>query len=110
MYASYASNFVLGANLYQPNAVFTANNVAEIWGSLFVGGLQLASPFIVHYDQAILDLEGCDDPNKTCTDCHDCANPTPSCKNGTCAPCVVDSDCCPPLVCDGGSCKAIIPG
>lgn len=105
----FASNFVLGANLYQPNATFTANNMAEIWGSLFVGGLQIASPFTVHYDQAILDLEGCDEGGG-CTDCHDCANPTPACKNGTCAPCQQDSDCCPPLVCDQGLCKAIIPG
>lgn len=106
----FSSNFVLGANLYQPNAMFTANNMAEIWGSLFVGGLTLASPFTVHYDQAILDLNGCEDPGGGCTDCHDCANPTPACKNGTCEQCMVDSDCCPPLVCDGGQCKVILPG
>ncbi len=106
----FSSNFVLGANLYQPNAMFTANNMAEIWGSLFVGGLTLASPFTVHYDQAILDLNGCEEPGGGCTDCHDCANPTPACKNGTCEQCVVDSDCCPPLVCDGGQCKVILPG
>lgn len=107
----FASNFTLGANLYQPNATFTANNMSEIWGSLFVGGLELASPLVVHYDQAILELEGCDDPNKSCGDCHDCANPTPACTDqGTCGPCVVDTDCCPPLACDGGICKAIIPG
>jgi hypothetical protein len=107
----FASAFTLGANLYQPNAVFTANNVSEIWGSLFVGGLQLASPLVVHYDQAILELDGCDDPGKGCGDCHDCANPTPACtEEGTCGPCVTDDDCCPPLVCDAGICKAIIPG
>lgn len=106
----FASNFTLGANLYQPNAVFTANNMSEIWGSLFVGGLQLASPLVVHYDQAILDLEGCDPPGEGCGDCHDCANPTPACTgDGTCGPCMVDDDCCPPLVCDAGVCKAIIP-
>lgn len=106
----FANTFTLGANLYQPNAVFTANNMAEIWGSLFVGGLQLASPFVIHYDQAILELDGCEVPGNECGDCHDCANPTPSCKDGACAPCEVDSDCCPPLVCDGGLCKAIQPG
>lgn len=106
----FASGFTLGANLYQPNATFTANNTAEIWGSLFVGGLQLASPFTVHYDQAILELDGCEDPGSGCGDCHDCANPTPACKDGSCAPCEVDSDCCPPLVCDQGLCKAILPG
>ncbi|WP_434416667.1 DUF7305 domain-containing protein [Nannocystis pusilla] len=106
----FASNFTLGANLYQPNAVFTANNMSEIWGSLFVGGLQLASPLVVHYDQAILELDGCDPPDQGCGDCHDCANPTPACTpGGTCGPCVVDDDCCPPLVCDAGVCKAIIP-
>ncbi len=107
----FASNFTLGANLYQPNATFTANNASEIWGSLFVGGLNIASPLVVHYDQAILDLEGCDDPNKPCGSCHDCANPTPTCTDqGTCGPCQVDSDCCPPLVCSEGLCKAILPG
>lgn len=106
----FASNFTLGANLYQPNATFTANNMAEIWGSLFVGGLTLASPFIVHYDQAILDLEGCEDPNGGCGDCHDCANPTPACKDGMCGPCESSADCCPPLNCVEGECKAIYPG
>lgn len=105
----FSSNFVLGANLYQPNATFTANNMAEIWGSLFVGGLTLSSPFTVHYDQAILELDGCSEGGG-CGDCHDCANPTPACKDGTCAPCQLDSDCCPPLVCDQGLCKAIEPG
>lgn len=105
----FASALTLGANLYQPNATFTASNVAEIWGSIFVGGLDLSSPFVVHYDQAILDLEGCDEGGG-CTDCHDCANPTPACKGGSCVPCQLDSDCCPPLVCDQGLCKAILPG
>lgn len=107
----FANTFTLGANLYQPNAVFTANNKSEIWGSLFVGGLQLASEMIIHYDQAILDLDGCEDPGGGCTDCHDCANPTPSCgEDGTCEPCEVNSDCCPPLACVQGVCKAITPG
>jgi len=107
----FANTFTLGANLYQPNAVFTANNKSEIWGSLFVGGLQLASEMTIHYDQAILDLDGCEDPGGGCTDCHDCANPTPSCgEDGTCEPCEVSADCCPPLACVQGECKAITPG
>jgi hypothetical protein len=107
----FANTFTLGANLYMPNKVFTANNSAEIWGSLFVGGLQLASPVVIHYDSAVLDLEGCEDPGGGCGDCHDCANPTPSCgENGTCEPCEVNADCCPPLACDGGICKAVTPG
>ena len=107
----FANTFTLGANLYQPNAVFTANNKSEIWGSLFVGGLQLASEMVIHYDQAILDLDGCEDPGGGCTDCHDCANPTPSCgEDGTCEPCEVSADCCPPLQCVQGECKAITPG
>lgn len=107
----FANTFTLGANLYQPNAVFTANNAAEIWGSLFVGGMQASSQVVIHYDQSILELEGCEDPGGGCGDCHDCANPTPSCgPNGTCVACVEDSECCPPLVCDGGVCKAVTPG
>ncbi len=107
----FANTFTLGANLYMPNKVFTANNSAEIWGSLFVGGLQLASPVVIHYDSAVLDLDGCEDPGGGCGDCHDCANPTPSCgDNGTCEPCEVNADCCPPLACDGGICKAVTPG
>jgi hypothetical protein len=106
----FANTFTLGANLYQPNAVFTANNAAEIWGSLFVGGLQLASPVIIHYDQAILELPGCEVPGGGCGDCHDCANPTPNCEDGTCVPCVDFNDCCPPLTCDQGVCVAVTPG
>ncbi|HEY8376730.1 MAG TPA: hypothetical protein VIK91_09590, partial [Nannocystis sp.] len=106
----FASNFVLGANLYQPNAVLSANNAAEIWGSLFVGGLNLASPFTVHYDQAVLELDGCEEPGGGCGDCHDCANPTPACNDGACGPCQSDADCCPPLVCADGLCLAILPG
>lgn len=107
---TFSSGLTLGGNLYQPKSMFTANNTAEIWGSLFVGGLVLSSPFTVHYDQAILELDGCEEMGGDCTDCHDCANPTPACKDGSCAPCEQDSDCCPPLVCDFGVCKAVAPG
>ena len=104
------NKLTLGGNLYQPNAIFQGNNIGEVWGSRFVGGLMINNKFTVHYDSSILDLDGCEEPGGGCTDCHDCVNPTPSCKDGDCAPCEVDSDCCPPLVCDGGECKAIIPG
>lgn len=51
----------------------TMGMMSEIWGALFVGGLQLASERIIHDDQALLELEGCG--------CDDCASATPKCEH-----------------------------
>ncbi len=107
---TFAGAFEVGANLYMPNATFTSNNSVEMWGALFVGALDVAGPLTIHYDEDILDLEGCDEPGESCGDCHDCVNPTPACVDGACGPCQTSADCCPPLQCVEGVCETIIPG
>ncbi|MCA9657460.1 MAG: hypothetical protein KC486_03900 [Myxococcales bacterium] len=107
---TFAGAFDVGANIYMPNAAFKANNAVEMWGALFVGSLDVAGPLTIHYDEDILDLEGCDEPGEQCGDCHDCVNPTPACVDGECGPCQTSADCCPPLQCVEGVCETIIPG
>ncbi len=107
---TFASLFTFGGNLYQPNAVFNAAGLSSIWGSLYVGGINLVGAFAIHYDEAILDIEGCGEPGGGCIDGDDCGNPTPACIEGTCVPCQVDADCGPPLTCQEGGVCYPIPG
>lgn len=103
---TFASGFQLGGNLYMPNSVFNAAGLASVYGSLFVGGIQIVELFSIHYDAAILEIEGCEEPGGSCGDCHDCLNPTPKCgPGGECVACQTDADCCPPHRCnDDGTC------
>lgn len=101
---TFVSGFQLGGNLYAPNAIFNSVGLGDVWGSLFVKGIQLIELFSIHYDSAILEVDGCEDPGGACGDCHDCLNPTPTCSNGECVPCQTDADCCPPFLCNSGQC------
>jgi hypothetical protein len=102
----FTSKTVFAGNLYLPNATLQVFNELEVWGSLFVGGLNVTSPMALHYDVAILGIDGCPDPEQKCDDCHDCINPKPACKGGSCAKCATDDDCCPPLICKAdGTCE-----
>lgn len=102
---TFANGFQLGGNLYMPNAVFNAVGLASVYGSLFVGGINIIELFSIRYDSAILELEGCEEPGGECGDCHDCLNPTPACgPGGECVPCQTDADCCPPFLCNSGAC------
>ncbi|MDC0715933.1 DUF7305 domain-containing protein [Nannocystis bainbridge] len=107
---SFVSLFTFGGNLYQPNAVFNAGGLASIWGSLFVGGINLVGAFAIHYDEAILDIDGCEPPGGSCFDGDDCGNPTPKCKQGECVPCETNADCGPPLTCQPGGVCYPLPG
>ena len=103
---TFTSPTEFAGNLYLPNHTLQVQNQLEVWGSLFVGGLNIVSPLTVHYDEAILLIDGCPDPNSQCEDCHDCINPKPACIDGWCAACSSDDDCCPPLKClPDGHCK-----
>ena len=58
----------------------------------------------IHYDKAALSQSyGCDVSPGTCTTCADCGNQ--ACLNGTCSPCTTSADCCPPLICNAGTCQ-----
>jgi hypothetical protein len=99
----------IGANIYAPYANVQLSSNFEIWGSLFVGSLQLSGSFTIHYDASILSTTGCEASGGACHTCHDCAGATPACTGGKCVACQTDSDCCAPLHCSGGRCYAEIP-
>ncbi|HMA94141.1 MAG TPA: hypothetical protein VKP30_15730 [Polyangiaceae bacterium] len=105
--AAFSTDLKLYANWYIPNSQLAMSAPSEFWGSLYSRSLQSAAGLTVHYDDAVLDLPSCNPAGQSCTSCHDCANPTPACRNGRCEACAVDSDCCPPLYCHQGTCRSI---
>jgi hypothetical protein len=102
---AFSSNPELYANWFVPNQPFVVSSRTEMWGALHVDSLELSGALSVHYDPAIVDLPSCTEAGKGCSSCHDCANPTPACRNGTCSACESDSDCCPPFRCASGACE-----
>lgn len=101
----------LAGNVYLPNAQFHATNDLEMWGAIFSKSILTDGHVKVHYDEAILGIDGCKPPGSSCTDCHDCVNPMPACgPGGACGPCTKNQDCCAPLECNGmGNCVAPPP-
>jgi hypothetical protein len=101
----YNGSLVLAANVYVPHGPFSAPGTRETWGAVFADQFRFAGSVLkLHYDEAVLGVEGCMAADQACMGCHDCANPTPACVSGTCAACRKDSDCCPPLRCELGAC------
>jgi hypothetical protein len=99
----------LGGNIYAPNAKLSSSGNIEVSGSLFAQQVSFTGETTVHYDEAILEVPGCDPPIiTTCGDCNDCNGAAPSCIEGSCQACVANADCCPPLICNEGAC--ILPG
>jgi hypothetical protein len=99
----------LGGNVYAPNAKLSSSGDIEVSGSLFGKEVAFTGETTIHYDEAILDVPGCDPPTTTtCGDCNDCSGAAPACIMGSCQACVANADCCPPLVCNEGAC--ILPG
>ena len=96
----------LAANLYLPATQLTASTRTEVWGSIFARGFELSGTLAVHYDQSVLDVEGCAPANLQCQGCGECANPAPACLQGHCEACTADDECCPPLRCEAGRCVA----
>lgn len=58
----------------------------------------------IHYDRAARRQGyGCDISPSGCTTCADCGNQ--ACINGSCGACTTSAQCCPPLICNGGTCQ-----
>ncbi|HEY2511283.1 MAG TPA: hypothetical protein VGI39_10525, partial [Polyangiaceae bacterium] len=104
-----SGNAKVGANLYAPHANVAFASNFEMAGSLFVGSLLLSGTFTIHYDESILSTSGCAQGGGSCSSCHQCSGATPACINGSCAPCMGDTDCCAPLHCSAGRCYDSIP-
>ncbi len=94
----------LAGNLYAPQAALSVGGTVESFGSLFLDRLSVGGFASLHYDRAVLDV-GADcesDTAAACVSCLDCRNQ--ACVGGQCGACAVDSECCAPLRCVGGSC------
>jgi hypothetical protein len=96
----------LAANVYAPNAIVHADASLAVKGALFAGGLDVQGAVDVEYDEAILDILGCQTPGGACNSCHDCEGT--ACKGGTCGACTVDADCCAPMQCSAGRCVEVV--
>ncbi|WP_394849515.1 hypothetical protein LZC95_18975 [Pendulispora brunnea] len=95
----------VGGNFYAPNATISAPQAGfEMSGSIYGNKLEFPGFFTVHYDEAVLDLQGCRPPGQTCNSCNDCQD---ACKGGQCGGCTSDADCCAPLRCDTNSGRCI---
>jgi hypothetical protein len=122
------SQLIIGAEIWAGNATVTWESGSDLFGALFAGDFQALSAFRLHHDQGV-DYAGssCPPPagsgsssggtttggttasssggpgGATCGTCKDCGNQ--ACVNGTCSQCSASSQCCPPLVCLGGTCS-----
>jgi hypothetical protein len=120
------SSLIIGAEIWAGNATVIWESGSDMFGALFAGDFQALSAFNLHHDQGI-DYAGggCPSPgggsspdggpggpggadggpggSPTCGTCKDCGNQ--ACVQGTCGQCSSSSQCCPPLVCQAGTCK-----
>jgi hypothetical protein len=94
----------LAGNLYAPNAIVRLNGTQATRGSVIAKGLAQNGSLSIAYDEAILQVQGCEAPGGGCASCRDCAGATPACKGGKCGACETNGDCCAPLLCQGGTC------
>lgn len=94
----------IGGNIYAPNANIALQSNFQMAGSMFANRMAFQGGFDITYDEAILDVAGCEPPNAGCTSCNDCSGATPSCNAGTCGACKTNADCCSPLKCSNGAC------
>ncbi len=98
----------LGANLYAPFARVAAVSHLEMSGSVFGKQLEFPGGLTVHYDEAVLDVPGCDPPGHDCGSCEDCYGSAGACKENQCTACSSNGDCCPPQRCNSGVCGVMV--
>ncbi|HEY2518218.1 MAG TPA: hypothetical protein VGI39_45430, partial [Polyangiaceae bacterium] len=96
----------LAGNVYAPSAELVLSaSPTTIFGSAFVRRFSAQGVVTIHYDEAILAQGGsCPSAGGSCSSCHDCGNQ--ACVAGVCGACTDSSECCAPLVCQGGQCVA----
>lgn len=83
---------------------FRTSNPVEMYGSIFANYVEASGALKVHYDNAAVETgDECPPPTGACESCRDCNNQ--ACVDNQCAACTSDSQCCPPLHCDAGTCK-----
>jgi hypothetical protein len=97
----------IAANLYAPNAKVDVNGELKVRGAVYAQEVGVNGGLDLNYDEAILDVQGCEAPGGSCKSCGDCGGATPACKGGKCTACKTNADCCAPLACAAnGTCIA----
>jgi hypothetical protein len=83
---------------------FSTSNAVEMYGSIFTNYVDASGALKIHYDNAAVQTgDECPPPSGICESCRDCNNQ--ACVNNQCGACTSDTQCCPPLHCDAGTCK-----
>lgn len=90
--------------LWAGYGTFTHQNPLEMYGAIYTRYFDASGDTIIHYDNAAADLGDECPPTQgsSCESCRDCNGQ--ACVGNTCGSCTADSDCCPPLICNGGTC------
>jgi putative adhesin len=97
----------LAGNVYAPlSELVLGSGATTIYGSVLAERVSAQGALTIHYDESVLgEGASCGAPaGGACTSCHDCGNQ--ACIGGVCGACTASSDCCPPLVCNAGTCVA----
>ena len=100
---------LLAGNVYAPHSTLVlGQSPATVFGSVFVDQVSTQGSLTIHFDESVLSAgSACEPATGTCSSCHDCGNQ--ACVAGVCGACTASSDCCAPLVCNGGTCVDVIP-
>ena len=101
----------LGSNFYAASAKVTWTASTDVYGAVYAGDFVGTSEVGIHYDRQVLNMGSeCPPPPAPdagvtgCGSCQDCGNQ--ACIMGTCGACTSSAQCCAPLQCVGGMCKA----
>jgi hypothetical protein len=97
----------LAGDFYAAYGEFHSHSSLDMYGAIFAGYYQEDASTAIHYDRAS-DSAGaiCPPPPGGCSTCRDCGNQ--ACIAGMCSSCTDSSQCCAPLVCQGGMCVSTI--
>jgi hypothetical protein len=106
---SFGAGVTISGNFYDAAASLDWSSGTAVYGAVYAGDFTGSSNVEIHYDTQVVSAgAGCpttppaDAGGKGCGSCTDCNNQ--ACINGTCSMCTDNSQCCPPLVCQGGTC------
>ena len=108
---SITANWQIGGNVYAAYGAVSFESPYTMYGSLVAGDFSHTNTAAIHFDRAVLSgglcppASGADGGVPTCGSCKDCGNQ--ACVSGTCGACTSSDQCCPPLVCQGGSCVVV---
>jgi len=99
-----SSGIVVAGEIWVGNAPVDWTAQTDMFGAIFAGDFTSTAKLNLHHDQGVDNVGSpCGPPDGGgCGSCKDCGNQ--ACINGTCGQCTSSAQCCPPLVCQNGTC------